>query len=116
MPTSTRIFLIAAASLALVSCDEMDGFGFSGYSQRFKEDFHNTYPLKAGGKISLENMNGSVEITGWEKDSVDIIGTKYAASESLLKSLRIDIVAAGGLGSIRTIYPSRARGEFRAPI
>jgi len=109
-----RIFLLAAASLALVSCDEMDGFGFSGFSQRFKEDFHNTYPLKSGGKISLENMNGSVEITGWEKDSVDIIGTKYAASESLLKSLRIDIVATGDSVAIRTIYPSGTHGNFGA--
>jgi len=107
-----RIFLVAAASLALVSCDEMDGFGFSGFSQRFKEDFHNTYPLKSGGKISLENMNGSVEITGWEKDSVDIIGTKYAASESLLRSLRIDIVATGDSVAIRTIYPSGTHGNF----
>src|SRR6266404_5803410 len=114
MPTSTRIFLVAAASLALVSCDEMDGFGFTGSSQRFKEDFHNTYPLKAGGRITLENMNGSVEITGWEKDSVDIIGAKYAASESLLKSLRIDIVAAGDSVSIRTVYPSGTRGNFGA--
>jgi hypothetical protein len=114
MLTSFRIFLVAAASLALVSCDEMDGFGFAGSSQRFKEDFHNNYPLKSGGRVTLDNMNGSVEITGWEKDSIDIIGTKYAATESLLKDLRIDIVATADSVDIRTITPSGLRGNFGA--
>jgi hypothetical protein len=114
MITSARVFLVAAASLALVSCDDMDGWGISGSSQRFKEDFHNTYPLKAGGRLTVENMNGSVEITGWEKDSVDIIGTKYAATESLLKSVRIDIAATPDSVDIRTVVPSGTRGNLGA--
>ena len=114
MLISTRVFLVAAASLALVSCDEMDGFGFTGSSQRFKEDFHNNYPLKAGGRITLENMNGSIEITGWEKDSVDIIGTKYAATESILRSMRIDIAASPDAVEIRTVVPSGFRGNYGA--
>ena len=109
-----RVFLVAAASLALVSCDEMEGFGFSGFSQRFKEDFHNTYPLKAGGRVTLENINGSVEITGWEKDSIDIIGTKYAATESLLHSMRIDIAASPDSVDIRTVIPSGTHGNLGA--
>ncbi len=115
MLNSARVFLVVAASFAMVSCDEMEGgWGITGSSQRFKEDFHNTYPLKPGGKITLENMNGSVEITGWEKDSIDIIGTKYAASESLLKSMRIDIAASADSVDIRTIIPSGTRGNLGA--
>ncbi len=37
MLTSARALLVAAASLALVSCDEMEGFGFAGSSQRFNQ-------------------------------------------------------------------------------
>ena len=114
MITSARVFLVAAASLALVSCEDMVGFGFAGSSQRFKEDFHNTYPLKAGGRVTLENMNGSVEITGWEKDTVDIIGTKYAATESLLQSIKVDIAATADSVDIRTLFPSGTRGNFGA--
>jgi len=114
MILSARVFLVAAASLALVSCEEMDGFGFTGSSHRFKEDFHSTYPLKSGGRLSLENMNGSVEITGWEKDTVDVIGTKYAATESLLQSIKIDVASTADSVDIRTIFPSGTRGNFGA--
>jgi len=114
MVISTRLFLVIAASVALVSCDEMDGFGFSGSSQRFREDFHNTYPLKPGGRITVDNRNGSVEITGWEKDSVDIVGTKYAATETMLKDMRIDIAATADSVDIRTLTPSGLRGNYGA--
>jgi len=114
MILSARVFLVAAASLALVSCEEMDGFGFTGSSHRFKEDFHSTYPLKSGGRLTLENMNGSVEITGWEKDTVDVIGTKYAATESLLQSIKIDVASTADSVDIRTIFPSATRGNFGA--
>jgi DUF4097 and DUF4098 domain-containing protein YvlB len=113
MTTSMRVLFVAAVSLAFVSCDEMDGLGFSD-SQRFKEDFHNTYPLQHGGRITLENMNGSVEISGWEKDSVDIVGTKYAATDALLKSTRIDILAGAGSVDIRTVPPSGHHGNLGA--
>ena len=29
------------------------------------QDFHRTVPLTANGRISLNNINGDVEITGW---------------------------------------------------
>jgi len=115
MVTSKSLLLVVvAASLALVSCDEMDGFGFPGDSQRFKEDFHNTYPLKAGGRVTVDNRNGSVEITGWEKDVVDVVATKYAATESLLKDTRIEVVASADSVDIRTIVPSGLRGNMGA--
>ena len=31
------------------------------------EKFHKSVPLNATGRVSLENINGNVEITGWEK-------------------------------------------------
>lgn len=114
MIPSTRMFLVAAASLALASCGEIGGFGFAGSSQRFKENFHNTYPLKPGGRVSLENLNGSVEITGWEKDSIDIIGTKTAATESLLQSIKIDIAATADAVDIRTVIPIGTHGNLGA--
>ena len=34
------------------------------------EEFHQTYPLAAGGRVSLSNINGRVKITGWDRDEV----------------------------------------------
>ena len=31
------------------------------------QDFHRTVPLSANGRVSLDNINGNVEITGWDR-------------------------------------------------
>src|SRR6476660_4660191 len=100
MLNSIRILFLTVLPLTLVSCIEIDGFNF-GNMQRFKEDFHSSYPLQPGGRISLDTMNGSVEVTGWDKDTVDIVGTKYANSQSILKDIKIDVVSAPGSITIR---------------
>ena len=96
------LLALVAGATALVGCDYEDW----GSSDRFKEDFAQTYPLKPGGTLFLENMNGSVEVLGWDQDTVDIKGTKYAATEDLLKQLKIDMVADANSVRIRTIRPS----------
>ena len=40
-----------AAALMLIGCEEM---GDWGNSERYKEDFHGTFPLNTGGTVSLE--------------------------------------------------------------
>jgi len=98
----------AAATLAMVGCDfEM---GEWGSSDRFKEDFASTHPLKSGGRLYLESFNGSVEVLGWEKESVDISGTKYCASEEQLKQLKIETTAEPDAVRVRAIRPLERRG------
>lgn len=101
---------ITLLCLGLVACDweEFEGAG----SARYKEDFHYSYPLKPGGRISIENFNGGVEITGWEKDEVEINGTRSASSEDLLRALKVDIVPSPDAVRIRTIRPSDRRGNM----
>ncbi len=92
------IFLLAA-------CDE---FSF-GDSERFQEDFHYTYPLASDGRISLETMNGSVEISTWDNDSVEITGTKYASSQQGAKDIKIEVSAAPARIQIRTVVAGGQR-------
>ena len=61
-----RAICIPIAALFLAGCDDIDLDGFGG-SQRYKEDFHFSYPLTAGGTLRVERFNGSVEISGWER-------------------------------------------------
>lgn len=111
MLTTCRLLSLIAAIACLCGCDELGGFSDS---QRYKEDFHNTYELKPGGRLYVENINGPVEITGWEKNTVDVVGTKYAAEESALKGMRIDVVASPDSISIRTVRPSGYRWNLGA--
>lgn len=105
-----RITLLAmgAALFSQAGCDFED----FGSSDRYTADFHHTYPLKSGGRISLESFNGSIEISGWDQDSVDISGVKYAATTELRDAIKIDIVTTGDTIHIRTVRPSERRGNM----
>ena len=87
-----------APVLLLTGCVE---FGDFGDSENYKEDFRHTYPLAAGGSVSVETFNGSVELMGWEQDSVEVNGTKYASTKSALDGIRIDVSTPTGSVRVR---------------
>jgi DUF4097 and DUF4098 domain-containing protein YvlB len=80
-----------------------------GMADRFTEDFHYSYKLEPGARVSVENANGSIEITGWNKDSAEINGTKSAYSQEAAKAIRIDVAQDQGSLTIRTIFPPGSR-------
>ena len=99
-----RLFLLAGAVL-LAGCD-LDDFGSS---DRYSEDFHYNYPLKPGGRVALENFNGSIDISGWDQDTVDISGAKYASTVEARDAIKIQITQAPDSIEIRTVRPSERR-------
>ena len=55
--TLKKLLLLVASAVLVFAAD----------SSRYREDFHYSYPQTAAGRLSIENFNGSVEITGWRK-------------------------------------------------
>ena len=104
---------VSAALLLLAGCDWADMGDFGG-SARFSEDFHHAYPLKPGGRLSIDNLNGSIEITSWNENSVQIDGTKYAPTLEMRDAIRIEISAQPDAIQIRTVRPSESRGSVGA--
>lgn len=68
---------------------------------RVTEDFKFTYDLQPNGRVSVEGFNGSIDITGWDRNQVEIIGTKYASSDELLKEIKIDTMNAPDAVTLR---------------
>jgi len=110
MQTRYSLILVIAALLLAAGC-EIEGFA---NSTRFKEDFHYSYALEPGGSLSVESFNGSINVYGWDKEEVEISGTRYAATMDLLDALKIDIVPSDEAVRIRTIRPSGRRGNMGA--
>ncbi len=79
--------LLAPATLLMNSCLYVDMGEFARYSR----DFHYNFPMQAGGRLSVEGFNGSIEITPWDQASVDISGTKHAPSESQVDAFKVDV-------------------------
>jgi hypothetical protein len=76
---------------------------------RYTEEFHQTYPLAAGGRIGLDNINGSVHITAWNQDQVKVDAVKYAGTKERLDEAKIEVEATRDFVSIRTKYPDHDR-------
>ena len=85
-----------------------------GDSHRYQADFHESHPMKSGDRLYIESLNGSVEISGWDQQTADIGGTKYASTEAILEALKIDVVASGDSIRIRTVRPSGHTGNMGA--
>ena len=75
----------------------------------FTEEFHKVYPLTAQGRIELENINGPVHITGWDRDEVKVDAVKSAWSKERLDEAKIEVREGQNDLSIRTRYPDRDR-------
>src|ERR1035438_1282959 len=101
---------IAAGLIVLAGCDIEDLGGF----ERYHEDFHFSYPLKPGGRLNVDSFNGSVEVSVWDQETVDISGTKYARSQEDAHDLKIEVDHSADSVSIRAIRPSMRRGNYGA--
>src|ERR1017187_1509562 len=101
---------IAAGLIVLAGCDFEDMGGF----ERYHEDFHFSYPLKAGGRLNVESFNGSVEVSVWDQETVDISGTKYARTQEDTHDLKTEWGHGAASVSIRAIRPSMRHGNYGA--
>lgn len=71
------------------------------------EKFSQTHPLAAHGAVSLTNLNGDVEIVGWDKNEVSIEAEKSARDEDDLKKIEILVEATADHVSIKTKHHKR---------
>jgi Putative adhesin len=85
--------------LAAAGCDSVVGF------DQARQDFHYSYALEPGGRLEIRNMNGSVEISGWDRNNIDVSGTKYAPTEERLKDIEIKVNVTGNEAVISTELP-----------
>jgi len=68
------------------------------------EEFHQTYPLSANGRIDLANINGPVQIKAWDRNEVKVDAIKRAGSKHDLDEVQIKIDSGKDSLSIRTEY------------
>jgi DUF4097 and DUF4098 domain-containing protein YvlB len=74
------------------------------HSGELTEELHQTYALTADGRIALDNINGDVHITSWDRDEVKLDAVKYADTKERLDEAKIEIDSGKDYLSIRTKY------------
>jgi DUF4097 and DUF4098 domain-containing protein YvlB len=90
--------------------------------EELREEFHQTYPLAANGRINLENLNGNVRITVADSNEVQLNAVKRAYNRERLAEAKIEVTATSDAIRIRTDYPDRdqnftsdERGRYNNP-
>src|SRR5260370_27244891 len=79
----------------------------SDYRGAVTEEFHQTYPLTPDGRVELDNINGPVHISTWDRNEVQVDAIKSASTKERLDEARIEIDAGKDYVSIRTKYRDR---------
>src|SRR5260370_19777752 len=69
------------------------------------KEFNQTYPLQPGGSFELQHVNGTVDVQGLDRDTIEIHAAKTAKQkESDLELVSIDVDATPGVVSSATSY------------
>ena len=106
-----KMLILLGIAVVFAGC-EVDDWGSFGDSHAYEKPFHYAYDLKPGGRLDLENFNGSVEIAGWDRDRVEIDGVQYGSTPELRDAIKIDIAASADLVRIQTIRPPERHGSM----
>ncbi len=83
-----------------------------GQVHRYTEESTTNVLLAAGGRLTVESFNGSIEVIGRDGETAEVRSKKHADSQELLE--KIDVEITHGLGWVRVQgrKPDGVRGEM----
>lgn len=105
MMSRKSFLLLGAAAFFLGGCKEM-----LGAIDQYKADFKFDYPLEPGGRLAIDNFNGSVVIQGWDQPRAEITGERYGATPEALEAVKVAIDTPDRMISIHTTM-NRDKGQ-----
>jgi len=68
------------------------------------EKFEQTYPLNAGGRVNVSNVNGSVTVEAWDRNEIKLEYTKVADTKERLAEVEVRIESKPEYFSVDTDY------------
>jgi tetratricopeptide (TPR) repeat protein len=98
-------FILGLLTLAALAATAADSGRAQSSRPEVTEEFHQTYPLSATGRVALSNINGSVRITAWDRNEVKVDAVKRAYTQERLREAQIKVDANSGSIEIETEYP-----------
>ncbi len=102
-------FALWAAIPALLTYHGCDMGDFAG--ARYTKDFHYSYPLQPGGKLAIETFNGAVDLSAWDQNTVDIVGSKWGPSPEAADALPVSVSNAPDSVDIRVVRATNSSGN-----
>src|SRR5579859_830651 len=76
----------------------------------FQQDFNETLPLSAQGRFHVDNVNGRIEIAGWDRNEVVVKALKHGKTRESVETTKIKVDASADEISIHTEGPPNESG------
>ena len=89
MPTSQRSTNIPATAQKQPAAHSEQAIGNLTTTDPFQQDFNQTFPLSTNGRVRLANINGRVEIAGWDRNEVSIKALKHGKTQESVETTKI---------------------------
>jgi DUF4097 and DUF4098 domain-containing protein YvlB len=96
------ILIVQSSSTRRTSGKEMNA---QQAQENVSEEFHQTYALPDGGRVSVKNIVGPVRIAAWDRSEVSVDAVKRATSQEILAEAQIKVEARPDAIDIETTYP-----------
>ena len=107
-PYSRWLVRAAASSLLLLAGILFNSSNCLAIDQTFKQ----TYPLPPGGSFVLDNVNGSVQVDGWDRDEVEVSAVKTSQTDQHeVELVKIEVDSTPGKIAVHTRYPEGEGAE-----
>jgi DUF4097 and DUF4098 domain-containing protein YvlB len=90
--------------------------GAAEASVTIKKPFQQSYPLKSGGELTVDNTNGGITVEAWDRAEVRVDAVKQVKAatsekaEELAKHIQIDVRQSAGSVRIETKLPKGGNG------
>ncbi|HEY0081769.1 MAG TPA: DUF4097 family beta strand repeat-containing protein [Pyrinomonadaceae bacterium] len=103
-----RAALVLGALLLASAGAFAQGEGTGAARDVLREEFHQSYPLSAQGRVTLKNISGAVRITAWDRAEVRVDAVKRGETREQLEEARITVNAGADSLHIETRYPENS--------
>jgi DUF4097 and DUF4098 domain-containing protein YvlB len=96
----------AMRMVTLVALGTLTAAAWTATCRADDEVFDRIVPLPAANSFELENVNGSVDVEGWDRDAVEIHAVKTAKNgHADLDRVKIEVQSAADHVSVQSVYP-----------
>jgi DUF4097 and DUF4098 domain-containing protein YvlB len=96
------LMFVSAGALAQGFVGEGEG---TQAGDAVREEFHQSYPLSARGRVTLKNITGAVRITAWDRAEVKVSAVKRGETRERVDEAKIVVDASADSVYIETRYP-----------
>ncbi len=89
-----------------LTAQELQQSGLRLQDGEYWTNFSRTFPLDADGRFSIDNVNGRIEIHGWNSNAVLVTTAIHGHSPENINAIKVNIDSDPGYVAVHTVIPS----------